>query len=799
MKISYNWLHTFIKLREPPEKLAEILTASGLEVESCGLPTALQEAGLLLGTIQSTHPCKERVATHTACVSIGTKKHIRVKCNTSTPAVGKQVVVALADTCLRSYCGKKIQVLGEGTGAEQTHGIMCTPSDLGISAETATPLYVSSAWADGSAAADALASSADCIFEIALTPNRGDAASHYGVARELAALLGKRLQLPKIHALPAASPSVARTRIQVKDPQACPRYSFLRLSNIQVKPSPPWLQQRLLAIDLSPVNNVVDITNYVMHALGQPLHAFDAADVVGDTMCVQPADKALSLQALNGKKVSVQAGDILVCDAEGPIALAGIIGSKKTAISAKTTAIILESAYFSQASIAKTSRRLGLQTDAAFRYARGTDPEQVPTALHWATQLLQAYAHAVPEAATYDHYPHPHTGTDIWCRLPRLNQLFGCTIPRQQLRRICKNLGLRILQEEKSRIQLRVPAYRSDVCREIDVFEEILRIYGYDKLEGPMQLNYSPTRHLSRIPQTATTSAANLLVDAGFLEIITSAIISFPATQKLPLYLPSGGTLAQIAEKTATPQMLRPSLLPSGMAVVAYNLSHKQENIRLFEFGRAYWRNTNGSYAEEARLALYSCGKRAEQPWLDTKNVDFYDLSSVIMRLFTRLGIHGLRTQATTHATFDMGLDWYLNKQLIATAGRISGTTFPAPLYAAELYWARLCTLIQTAKPLRYQPVSRSPQVRRDLSLVLDKATPYAQVQQLIEDLPANLLQQVQLSSVYEGDPLPDDKKSYALSFILQAPHTLSEKDIATHMQTLIKQFETKLGAIIRS
>ena len=800
MKVVYDWLQDYVDLDEAPELLAERLTAAGLEVEHFGPPAQLQDPHLLLGSVRQLRPCPGRARLWLAEVSIGqqaasSSRRLSIVCGAPALKPGRRVIVAAAGARLRSFAGEQLQVSPQRFGTQMSEGMLCSPYDLGLGPQRNELLYPESDLPDGTAAAAALTGKESCVFEIGLTPNRGDAASHYGVARELSVLLGRPLRYPEGLPLPRATAAETAACLAVDDLQACPRYCGLRLSGVRVSSSPSWLQRRLRAAGLLPINNVVDITNYVAQAVGQPLHAFDWKKVSGGRIYVQAATEAAVFKTLDGKEQQVAPGDLLICDEAGPLALAGIMGGARSAVSEQTTTLFLESAYFSASTIARTARRLDLQTEAAFRYARGIDPERPYAALCWAALLLQQCTGACPEQA-YDFYPKPLPRPKVWCRWPRFRQLTGCVVPRNQLQRILKALDIEVLHKERSRWQLCLPLYRSDVQREVDVFEEILRIYGYDCLQGEMKLHYSPCCRLPQQPVAAEHAACGQLIAEGFFEIITNPLLAMGTARCAD----PPQRWARLAADPASEQQryLRPSLLPSGLEVMTYNLRHKQTHLRFFELGSAYWRNKDGSYAEEQRLALYLCGTCSEQPWLDDSPLRFYDLSAVVNRLFSRLGLD-LHSAPAENPYFGNALGWYRGQQQLAIAGQLLPDYFPTPAYAAELRWSLICEHLSSLPPLRYRAVPRTPEVHRDISLILDKVCPYAAVQQVIECFSGQWLQQVRLRSVYTGEPLPPDKKSYAISFVLQADRTLSEHEISTTMQKLQRTFEKKLGAQIRT
>ena len=799
MKISYLWLKDYLSLRESPALIAERLSSSGVEVEHFGPPSQLQEPGLLMGTVLSLKPLKGQRSLQEVSVSVGKKKPLDVICRSSSLATAHRVIIATPGTQLQSYDGKKQQIAHRKFQEHSSEGMLCSAYELGIGPSQSHPLSLQSDLPDGTPAAQALMRDDYTVFEISLTPNRGDLVSHYGLARELAVLLGRQVRYPQSPLIGKTSLLETQEQIHIQSPDLCPRYAALRLSGLRVAPSPLWLQQRLFAIGLPCINNIVDITNYVCHAVGQPLHAFDWDKIEG-RIEVRASDRSFSFHGLNGKTYPIEPGDLLICDQHRPLALAGILGGLDSSISENTSDIFLESAYFSAHTIAKTSRRLGLQTDASFRYARQIDPEKVYEALCWAASLLEKYAHAQAPSQGYDLYPRPLRPARPCCRIQKLNQLAGCKIPRHSLKRILKALDIEILKENKAELSLQVPLYRSDVLREVDVFEEILRIYGYDRLQRPLELSYRPSHHLSDPSILAEKAATELLISEGFWEIITNALLNIPPeTDPLTICADPPTQWARItAHSDDNPRFLRPSLFPSGIDVIRYNLRHKQSQLRFFELGSAYWINKNGSHGEEKRLAIYMCTSAEPPSWRKPAPIDFYDLSSIVLRLLDKLGLRHLIPAASSNPWFSKGIDWYLNGQRLASGGLIKSRYLSLPTYAAELYWPNIKAALLDQPPLVYKATARSPEVKRELSLVLDQSINYAQIDKVVKDSGLPLIQDTSLLNIYEGPPLAQGQKSYALRFTLQGTQTLTDDQISASMQQLIHLFEEELRATIR-
>ena len=800
MKISYHWLKEFLSLSYSAAEIAEKLTQVGLEVEniSCIHPH-LDPKALVVGTIQHITHCTGHHTSYLQIkVSIGKrKKLLHIVCGASKLAVGERTCVALVGAALQNFDGQAQIIQSKKVGNILSAGMLCSAYDIGLGKDQDDILRFDSQVPDGTSFVKLLTKqktfvAPDEVFEVALTPNRGDAASHLGVARELAILFHRKLK--RIYKCAPALPTLRQTnKIRIEAPHACPKYLGMYMT-VKVKSSPLWLQQALRRIGHTPLNNIVDITNYVMYALGQPLHAFDAKVFKNQEVVVREAARIQHLRTLDGKVQTLQPADLLICAGDTPVALAGIIGGEESKIHADTRNIFVECAYFEPTTLMRSAKRLALQTEASFRYTRGTDPSYLQEVLQWTCMLLQQYADARPSSKVLICDAQRFKPKNISFSLQVLRKLAGTSIPKQKIKNLLQRLDIDIRKEHKDTLQLRIPHYRVDVCREIDVCEEILRFYGYQQLTAPFHINYTPTRHIQSRDYEIAQQLALSLTAAGFMEIVTNPLIDMQKDQVLPLG--QTNALATLHSHSAERmRVLRPSLLASGAEVVSYNLRHRQQDLRLFEYGKAYAREKSSTYKEEKRLALYMCGARAVHAWREAARIDFYDLFEVLQRLCIHASLHPLQLKERPLIGLSRGIEGLYKDDLLFSAGTL--VHYPH-VFVAEIYVERLFAALNMRPRPTYHAVLKSPEVRRDLSLILPKSTSYAQIEALLHSTTVGNIKDVRVFSVFEGDPLPKDSKSYALSFVLQEEDTLSEAKLVEVMQTLMRTFEDELGAIIR-
>ncbi len=814
MRISFDWLKTLIPTDQLAAAVAALLTGSGLEVESTeeleSIPGGLR--GVVLGTVLTCerHPDADKLSLTT--VAVGDAAPRQIVCGAPNVAAGQRVVVALEGATLHPAQGEPFRIKKSKIRGAASEGMICAEDEIGLGTSHAGIMVLTTDLPDGTPAADYFGLGSDTVFEIGLTPNRADAASHYGVARELRALLRQPCHLPDVSGFialkslglkmprPTGSPTVT---VAIEDPEACPRYAGLLLDGVQVGPSPEWLQRRLRSIGLSPINNVVDVTNFVLHELGQPLHAFDAEQLAGHHIRVKRAVADEKFVTLDSVERRLKAEDLVIADGDGqPLALAGVFGGQTSGVRASTTRIFLESAYFQPAAVRRSSQTHGLKTDASFRFERGTDPNMVPVALLRAALLLAEVAGAVVAAPVVDVYPHPIAPQQVRLRLARVAQVIGQVIPTDRIREILTDLAIEVAAENAEEWTLAVPPHKVDVTREIDVIEEILRIYGYNNV--PLRPNNSASflaRFPNPDPEVLRLKIAALLSGQGFSEIITNSLTNSQYFETGDVKDPA---LVRILNYNSLDlNVMRPTLLHSGLEVIRYNNNRRQRDLKLYEFGKTYQQTEGGKFQERNKLVLYLTGNATAETWQHkAEKTGFPALAGAVQQVLAALGFGAAASQPAQHPYLAGGLSWLVHNQAVVQAGAV----FPAvlkrldvgqPVWYAELDWDGLLRKYRPALAARELP--KFPEVRRDLSLVVDQAVTFDQLRQIAQRAEKKLLQAVNVFDIYEGPNLGAGKKSYSVSFTLQdATQTLSEQAIDQVMQRLIGEFEQKAGALIR-
>ncbi len=811
MTISFDWLKTLFPTSLPVAEIGALLTGSGLEVEHLSdlesVPGGLR--GVVLGTVLTCerHPDADKLNLTT--VSVGDNTPRQIVCGAPNVAAGQRVVVALEGATLHPAVGEPFKIKKSKIRGAASEGMICAEDEIGLGQSHAGILVLDTSLPDGTPAADYFGLGSDTIIEIGLTPNRADAASHYGVARELRALLGQPAHLPDVSdfAAPASGDNIGVT---IEDEQACPRYAGLLLDNVQVGPSPEWLQRRLRSIGLSPINNVVDVTNFVLHELGQPLHAFDADQIAGARIRVKHAEAGEKFVTLDGVERILQPEDLVIADGQGhAMALAGVFGGKTSGVSSATTRVFLESAYFAPAVVRRTSQTHGLKTDASFRFERGTDPYMVPLALQRAALLLTEVAGARIAAPVVDEFPHLVPNTQVRLRLNRVHQLIGQEIGTERVREILIGLGIEIEQElvdepvagAKAWL-LAVPPYKVDVTREADVIEEILRIYG---LNNVALRPHNSASFLSPFPnpdpEVVRQKVADLLSGQGFSEIITNSLTNSQYFEKADA--PDSSLVRILNYNSQDLNVMRPTLLTSGLEVVRHNLNRRQRDLKLYEFGKTYHLADNGKYKEKNVLAVYLTGNATAETWQHaTQKTAYHDLAGAVQQVLAALGYPQPGTQPTQHPYLAGGLALLLQNQPVINVGAVSPALLKRldvsqPVWYGELDWDWLLKKYRASLTARELP--KFPEVRRDLSLVVDQGVTFEQLRTIAQRSEKKLLQAVNVFDVYAGDRLETGKKSYSVSFLLQDPsQTLTDQAIDQVMQRLIQQFEKQAGALIR-
>ena len=810
MRISLDWLKTLIPTDKPAAEIGALLTGSGLEVESAeeleSIPGGLR--GVVLGTVLTCerHPDADKLSLTTVDVGDGTPRQI--VCGASNVAADQRVVVALEGAMLYPAQGEPFKIKKSKIRGAASEGMICAEDEIGLGQSHAGIMVLETELPNGTPAAEYFGLGSDTVYEIGLTPNRADAASHYGVARELRALLRQPCHLPDVSGFVAPESAASNIGVMIEDTEACPRYAGLLLENVHVGPSPEWLQRRLRSIGLSPINNVVDVTNFVLHELGQPLHAFDADHITGRLIRVKRAEAGEKFVTLDGVERRLKAEDLVIADANGaPMALAGVFGGKTSGVSEGTTRVFLESAYFGPAAVRRTSQTHGLKTDASFRFERGTDPNMVLVALRRAALLLQEVAGATVAAPVVDEYPAPVLPATIRLRLPRVARLVGQYIAPERIRQILEDLDIEITEEnpdagDQDTWTLTVPPHKVDVTREADVIEEILRIYGYNNVA--LRPNNSASflaKFPNPDPEVTRVKIASLLSGQGFSEILTNSLTN-------SLYFEKEGetdnSLVRILNYNSVDlNVMRPTLLHSGLEIIRHNLNRRQRDLKLYEFGKTYAQNENGKYHEKNKLVLYLTGNADGETWQHkSEKAAFHNLAGAVQQVLAALGFGGAASQPVQHEYLAGGLTLLVHNQPVAQLGAVAASVLKRldvtqPVWYAELDWDALS---KKYKPtLVARELSKFPEVRRDLSLVVDSAVTFDQLRQIAQRTEKKLLQSINVFDVYAGENLGAGKKSYSVSFTLQDySQTLSEQAIDQVMQKLIQQFEKQAGALIR-
>ncbi|MBF9223107.1 phenylalanine--tRNA ligase subunit beta [Hymenobacter ruricola] len=810
MRISLDWLKTLIPTDKPAAEIGALLTGSGLEVESTeeleSIPGGLR--GVVLGTVLTCerHPDADKLSLTTVDVGDGAPRQI--VCGAPNVAAGQRVVVALEGAELHPAQGEPFKIKKSKIRGAASEGMICAEDEIGLGQSHAGIMVLDTNLPNGTPAAEYFGLGSDTVYEIGLTPNRADAASHYGVARELRALLRQPCHLPDVSGFAAPESADSNIKVTIEYPEAAPRYAGLLLENVQVGPSPEWLQRRLRSIGLSPINNVVDVTNFVLHELGQPLHAFDADQITGNQVRVKRAEAGEKFVTLDGVERSLKAEDLVIADANGvPMALAGVFGGKTSGVSESTTRVFLESAYFGPVAVRRTSQTHQLKTDASFRFERGTDPNMVPVALKRAALLLQEVTGATVAAPVVDEYPTPVQPATVRLRLPRVERLVGQYIAPERIRQILTDLDIEITEAnpdagDQDTWTLTVPPHKVDVTREADVIEEILRIYGYNNVA--LRPNNSASflaKFPNPDPEVTRVKIASLLSGQGFSEILTNSLTNSQYFEKEGE--PETSLVRILNYNSIELNVMRPTLLHSGLEIIRHNLNRRQRDLKLYEFGKVYAQNENGKYQEKNKLVLYLTGNATAETWQHkSEKAAFHDLAGAVQQVLAALGFGGAASQPVQHAYLAGGLTLLVHNQPVAQLGAVSASVLKKmdvsqPVWYAELDWDALSKKYKPTLVARELP--KFPEVRRDLSLVVDAAVTFDQLQQIARRTEKKLLQSINVFDVYAGENLGAGKKSYSVSFTLQDfTQTLSEQAIDQVMQRLIQQFEKQAGALIR-
>ena len=811
MKISYNWLKDYLECDLTPEAIAEALTSIGLEVDSLEqveeIPGGL--AGVIVAEVVECveHPDSDHL--HITKLNTGEPELLQVVCGAPNVAAGQKVLLATVGTVL----GEDFKIKKSKIRGVESFGMICAEDELGIGQSHDGIMVLDPEAVVGTPAKDYLGLATDAIIEIGLTANRVDAASHIGVARDLYAYL-KHNGIPCSFNLPDVSAFAEGEAIplEVTASDGAPRYTGTTIKGVKVAPSPEWLQKKLLSIGLRPINNIVDITNFVLHEVGQPLHAFDASKILGGKVIVRRAEEGEKFVTLDGVERTLSAADLMIANVEKSMCLAGVFGGEESGVTESTVDVFLESAYFNPVSIRKSSKRHTLKTDASFRYERGADPLVVEYAAKRAALLIQELAGGQVVGKVQQFYPETIEKKVVELDYNRIEAFVGKKIGHEVIEGILEALAYEFVEKTESGAKVAVPSYMVDVYRECDIVEEILRIYGYNNIELPQAMRMSVNAPQKPEPEQVRTTVSNFLAANGFVETMNNSLTKSEYYSKLKTF-PEDKCVRIMNPLSSDLNVMRQTLLLNGLEVVAYNINRQITNIRTFEYGSVYSFNpemdgkTLDSYEEHTCFAMFISGQ-PEKSWrVDPGKGNYFQLKGYLELLLKRFGcdIYSLETEAAPADLFSEGLAYSLpgSRQPLAVMGTIAPARLQQfgikqPVFAAEINWPALFELVKRNK-IRYKELPKFPEVRRDLALLLDESVTYADLRKSALRVGKKLLKQVGLFDVYRGDKIAEGKKQYALSFVLQdLDKTLTDNDVERVMSKLLSTFQNEFGATLR-
>ena len=810
MKISYNWIRQYLNISLPVAEVSAILTAIGLEVEDVIAYESLKGGlkGVVVGQVLTCdrHPNADKLSLTT--VNIGAETPLKIVCGAPNVAAGQKVLVATIGTTIYPTSGEPLTMKKAKIRGEESEGMICAEDELGLGTSHAGILILPETIAVGSSAADVLGIYNDTIFEIGLTPNRSDAFSHLGVAREVMAYLAVHqpndlpkdgLQNPLLKEVSNNSNNNADFKIEIVDKEKCPRYCGVVLENIIVKPSPEWLQNSLKAIGVRPINNVVDITNYVLHESGQPLHAFDADKISGNKIVVKTENAGTAFVCLDEKERKLQADDLMICDAEKPMCIAGVFGGLHSGVSESTTKIFLEIAWFNAKAIRKTSFHHQLRTDAALHFEKGIDAANVLNVLKRATQLMIELCDAKIASPFFDETFEKIEQKQIQLSHQNVNDKLGIELSAETIETILKNLGFGMTQSSQGFWTVTVPTHKTDISIEADLVEEILRLYGLDKLPIPNTLQAAIPIRSGVQAHILRNKAAEFLAANGFSEMMNNTL-----TQS-KYYAEKENLVTLLNSINTELDVLRNDLLFGGLEAIAHNQNRQNADLKLFEFGKIYSKKSAEKYSEQQQLCMWMTGKFTEKSWNQSAvENDIYALKAASQKLLSKLGIKIDKVEeAVNEGCFDYCLKFSSQKNVLAEIGMVSRTILKQfdirnGVAYAKINWNKVENAVQQSK-VQYKELSKFPAVKRDLAMLINEQIEYAQIENIAKQQMGDLLKGISLFDIYRDKKIGEDKKSYAISLTLQDEgKTLTDDKLEKMMSKLIQQLETQLQAEIR-
>ena len=800
MKISNNWLKDYIKTELKSDKIGEYLTDIGLEVEGIEKYESVKGSleGIVVGKVLTCeqHPNADKLKKTT--VDVGNGKILNIVCGAPNVAAGQTVPVAVIGTKIYAKDGSSFAIKEAKIRGEVSQGMICAEDELGLSDDHGGIMILDeNKFEIGKNFPDYFDLATDEVYEIGLTPNRTDAMSHYGVARDLNAFLVSNQMKSQFEKIVSQTLNIEGTtdfQLEVENSELAPRYIGAVIENVQVADSPDWLKQRLKAIGLSPINNIVDITNYILHGFGQPLHAFDADKIAGKKVKVGVNAEGTKFTTLDGVERTLNGTEIMIKDGNNePMCIAGVFGGLNSGVSENTKTIFLESAYFNPVAVRKGAKYHGLNTDASFRFERGVDPNQTKIAISHAVSMIQEIAGGALKGELLEHFPQKIENHYIILRFSKVEQILGTKIHKEKIKEILKSLEIEVLNEIQNGLEISVPPYRADVTREIDVIEEILRIYGYNKIDAPQKISFTPVKLSFDDQDALENSWARTLQSNGFNEVMNNSLTSVKdETDAVKLLNPLSGDLA----------FMRKSLLEGLLANADYNIKRKNQDIKFFELGKIYHKKEK--YTERKQLAILVSGRNVAENWIQSKSAtDFYYLKSYVKVLLDKLNLN-IEEKALEDERFSDALQLISKGEVIARLGKVSPEFLKDADIDQECFYAEIevetCQKLCSHRNLKFVDIPKFNKIRRDLALLIDKNITYSELYQAAKKNPSKYLKNINLFDVYEGKNLAEGKKSYALSFeLLNEEKTLEDKEISEVMNSLINMFQKEFSAELRS
>ncbi|WP_127137945.1 phenylalanine--tRNA ligase subunit beta [Flagellimonas oceanensis] len=803
MKISYNWLKQFLQIDWDAQKTGELLTDLGLEVEGISQFESVKGGlkGIVVGHVLTCdkHPNADRLKLTT--VDVGQEAPLQIVCGAPNVAAGQKVPVATVGTTLYTKEGEAWMIKKGKIRGEVSQGMICAEDEIGVGESHDGIMVLNEELVPGTPCSKVFDVENDEVFEIGLTPNRADAMSHFGVARDLKAGLEqkeiqKELVTPSVSNFSIDNRSL-KVDVEVMESDLAPRYCGVTISNLVVQDSPDWLKNRLKAIGLAPINNIVDVTNYVLHELGQPLHAFDASKIKGSKVEVKTLPAGTKFTTLDEVERELHEDDLMICDANSPMCIAGVFGGLHSGVTEHTTSIFLESAYFDPVSIRKTAKRHGLNTDASFRFERGIDINMTKYALKRAALLIREIAGGYITSEIADLYPKKPQERQVFLTFSKINSLIGQEIPRDTIKSILSSLEIRINNVTESGLGLTIPTYRVDVTREVDVIEEILRVYGYNNIDFKEKLNASIAKTSRFENYRIQDVVGSMLASKGFYEIMTNSLVSSDITSD------DDSAVQMMNPLSSDLSVLRTSMLHSGLQTVSYNHNRQKTDLKLFEFGKTYHK-VDGEHQENQHLAIFISGDRKQNSWaVASKKSEFFYLKGIVDNVFERLGLRDIDTKPLSDSDYAEGVSYVKNDNVLVSIGLVGKAALKRfdikqEVFYADLNWDVILESVSTQNVV-FKEIPKFPEVTRDFALLLDESVSFQKVYDIAWSTEKKLLKKVNLFDVYTGDNLPDGKKSYAVSFtLMDEKKTLTDRQIDKIMGKLLAQYQKELGAELR-